>query len=66
MEYFPVKSVKKDVTVISDCSFQPELVSPEKTKEGKEHLPCSSQTLQPLPMVSPETQDVKTQNTGLR
>ena len=49
------------------AALQPEPVSPEKTKEGKEYLPSSSQTLQPLSMVSPEEdQDVKTQNTGLR
>ena len=49
------------------AALQLEPVRPEKTKEGKEYVPPSRQTLQPLSMVNPEeAQEMKTQNTGLR
>ena len=42
-----------------------ELVSPERTQEGKNTCHLAAIRLQPLPMVSPEeTQDVKTQDAG--
>ena len=44
-----------------------ELVSPERTQEGKNIWHLAAIRLQPLPMVSPqETQDMKTQDTGPR
>ena len=39
---FPAISVNKDVTVISNCGPQCEMVSPKETQEGEEYLPSSS------------------------
>ena len=48
-------------------ALQRELLSPEKSQEGKNTCHLAAIRLQPLPKVSPEeTQDVKTQDTGPR
>ena len=67
MEYFLSNQYRRMSLLSVIAALQPEQVSPEKTKEGKEYVPSSRQTLQPLSMVNPEeAQDMKTQNTGLR